>query len=74
MVLALLTSSLEGSDELVKKKLTSSYHNFEVINKLIVVQASLGGVSGNYIFDYIVGERSEEVSRRLTTYQKSHFK
>ena len=48
---AVVSTAGLANDELVKKTFHASYHTFTLVTNLIVVQAELGGIQGNYIFD-----------------------
>ena len=49
--MTVVSTLVTANDEIVKKPFITSYHSFSLVNNLIVVQAQLGGVRGNYIFD-----------------------
>lgn len=51
LLLLLCTSISRASDELIKKTFHTSYHSFSLESNLIVVQAKVNGIEGNYILD-----------------------
>jgi len=47
----LLITEVHAHDERVKESITTSYHQFQTIENLIVIEASLNGQKGHYILD-----------------------